>query len=86
MMTKSIVLTAPNGLHARPVGELVKLAKTLDGKVMLSNGVKTVAATSMLGVLSLGLKSGSEVYLTSEGGSEAANLEAVAQFIAQIKE
>ena len=53
---------------------------------MLSNGVKTVAATSMLGVLSLGLKSGSEVHLTSEGGSEAANLEAVAQFIAQIKE
>lgn len=86
MMTKSIVLTAPNGLHARPVGELVKLAKTLDGKVMLSNGIKTVAATSMLGVLSLGLKSGSEVHLTSEGGSEAANLEAVAQFIAQIKE
>lgn len=86
MMTKSIVLTAPNGLHARPVGELVKLAKTLDGKVMLSNGVKMVAATSMLGVLSLGLKSGSEVVLTSEGGSEAANLEAVAQFIAQIKE
>ena len=86
MMTKSIVLTAPNGLHARPVGELVKLAKTLDGKVMLSNGVKTVAATSMLGVLSLGLKSGSEVVLTSEAGSEAANLEAVAQFIADIKE
>ena len=60
MVTKNVVLTAPNGMHARPATELVKLAKNLDGKVTLATEVKSVNATSMLGVLSLGLKSGAD--------------------------
>ncbi|MBQ5700797.1 MAG: HPr family phosphocarrier protein [Alistipes sp.] len=86
MMNKTIVLTAPNGMHARPAGELVKLAKSLDGKVTLATEVKSVSATSMLGILSLGLKSGAEITVTAEGGNEEANLTAVVDFIAAITE
>ena len=85
-MNKTIVLTAPNGMHARPAGELVKLAKSLDGKVTLATEVKSVSATSMLGILSLGLKSGAEITVTAEGGNEEANLTAVVDFIAAITE
>ena len=86
MVTKNVVLTAPNGMHARPATELVKLAKSLDGKVTLATEVKSVNATSMLGVLSLGLKSGAEIVVTAYGGSEEANLNAVVDFIANITE
>ena len=86
MVSEKVILTAPNGMHARPAGELVKLAKTLDGKVTLATAVKTVSATSMLGVLSLGLKSGAEITITAEGGDEAANASAVVDFIANITE
>ncbi len=86
MVTKTVILTAPNGMHARPAGELVKLAKSLDGKVMLATSVKSVSASSMLAVLSLGLKSGTEITVTAEGGSEQANLDAVVDFIANIKD
>ena len=86
MMNKTIVLTAPNGMHARPAGELVKLAKSLDGKVTLATEVKSVSATSMLGILSLGLKSGAEITVTAEGGNEEANLTAVVDFIAALTE
>lgn len=86
MVSKTIVLTAPNGMHARPAGELVKLAKSLDGKVTLATAVKSVSATSMLGVLSLALKSGAEITVTADGGDEAANLRAVVDFIANITE
>ena len=86
MVSENIILTAPNGMHARPAGELVKLAKSLDGKVMLATAVKSVSATSMLGVLSLGLKSGAEITVTADGGDEAANLRAVVDFIANITE
>ena len=86
MVTKNVVLTAPNGMHARPATELVKLAKSLDGKVTLANEVKSVNATSMLGILSLGLKSGAQIVVTAEGGSEEANLNAVVDFIANITE
>ena len=84
MVSEKVVLTAPNGMHARPAGELVKLAKGLDGKVTLATAVKTVSATSMLGVLSLGLKSGAEITVTADGGNEAANLSAVVEFIKNI--
>lgn len=86
MVTKTVVLTAPNGMHARPAGELVKLAKALDGKVTLATAVKSVSAASMLGILSLGLKSGAEITVTAEGGSEGENLATVVDFIANIKE
>ena len=86
MVSEKVILTAPIGLRARPAGELVKLAKTLDGKVTLATAVKTVSATSMLGVLSLGLKSGAEITVTADGGDEAANLSAVVDFIANITE
>ena len=86
MVTKNVVLTAPNGMHARPATELVKLAKSLDGKVTLATEVKSVNATSMLGILSLGLKSGAQIVVTAEVGSEDANLIAVVDFIANITE
>jgi phosphotransferase system HPr (HPr) family protein len=86
MVSENIILTAPNGMHARPAGELVKLAKSLDGKVTLATAVKSVSATSMLGVLSLALKSGAEITVTADGGDETANLRAVVDFIANITE
>lgn len=86
MVTEKVILTAPNGMHARPATELVKLAKSLDGKVTLATAVKSVSATSMLGVLSLGLKAGTEVTVTADGGSEQANVSAVVEFIANITE
>ena len=86
MVNKTIVLTAPNGMHARPAGELVKLAKSLDSKVTLATEVKSISATSMLGILSLGLKSGAEITVSAEGGNEEANLTAVVDFIAAITE
>lgn len=86
MISEKVILNAPNGMHARPAGELVKLAKTLDGKVTLATAAKSVSATSMLGILSLALKTGTEITITADGGSEAANIAAVVEFIANITE
>ena len=85
MLTRQIQIAAPNGLHARPVGELVKLVKTFpETKVTLSTPARTVSAASMLSILSLGLKYGADVTVAVEGGDEAAALEAIAAFIASI--
>ena len=41
MTEKTITLEAPNGMHARPAGELVKLAKSLSPvKLTLCSGGK----------------------------------------------
>ena len=59
----------PQGLHARPAADFVKLASTFPVKVTV-NGKD---AKSLLGVMSLGLTAGSTARIASEdpAGSEA---------------
>ena len=87
MISKNITITAPNGLHARPVGDLVKLVKSFaDSTVTLATPAKTVKASSMLSILSLGLKQGSVVELKVEGGDENQVLETISSLISSINE
>ncbi len=87
MTTDRIILTAPNGMHARPAGELVKLAKSFaPAKVTLRTSVKEVNAASMLAVLSLGMKNGTEVEVCVDGGDEDTILAAVSEFLLNIKD
>ncbi|MBQ7856055.1 MAG: HPr family phosphocarrier protein [Alistipes sp.] len=86
MLSQKVVLTAPNGMHARPAGELVKLVKSLDGKILFATPAKQVAASSILALLSLGLKCGTEIEISADGGSEQENLQRVVAFVESIKE
>ena len=86
MLSEKVILTAPNGLHARPAGEMVAMIKTMDGKIRLTVGTKSVNGASMLSVLSLGMKSGTEVEVAAEGGDESGNLRRVVEFIRNISE
>ena len=87
MTTEKVVVTAPNGLHARPVGEIVKTAKSFpDSVVTITSGEKTVKATSMLSILSLGLKKGAEVEIRADGGDEDEAVKAIVNLIQSITE
>lgn len=82
MLTGTAVISAAQGLHARPAGELVKLAKSFTGsRITLGTDVKSVNAASMLSLLSLGLKCGTTVNVSVEGGDEAAALGAIIEFL-----
>ena len=87
MKSAEVVLSAPTGLHARPAGELVKLVSGLEGsRVTIACGERSVNAASMLSLLSLGIKSGTSLVVSVDGGEEAAALEAVVKFIESVKE
>ena len=58
-------ITDPEGIHARPAGELVKAAKQFTSTIKLV----------------LAVKNGQEVTLTFEGEDEEAAYEAVSQFM-----
>jgi phosphoenolpyruvate---glycerone phosphotransferase subunit DhaM len=68
-----VALTDPEGLHARPAAELVKLVGRFSSTVRI-NGTD---ARSLLAVLALGLRQGSEVRITAEGPDAADAVEAV---------
>ena len=86
MKESKLIITDPAGMHARPAGDLVRLVRNYPGcNVTLDNGVRKVSAASILSILSLGLKCGAEVIVRTDGGDEAATLEAVTGFIGSLK-
>ena len=82
MVSAKTVITAPTGLHARPAGDLVNLVKSFEGSVVkIATAARAVNASSMLSLLSLGLKSGTELEISVDGGREEEALAAVKSFI-----
>lgn len=71
----------PLGLHARPAGELAKLARPYAGTVItITKDGKTVKTAQLLKLMGLGVKSGDEVTVTAEGPEEESAIAALRSF------
>lgn len=82
MVEKSLVFTGKNGLHARPAGGFVKIAKEhKDANPMVLFNGNEAKATSLVKLLSLGIKSGSEITVTADT-EEAVNV--LVEFLANV--
>jgi len=82
MIAKKVTIGAPDGLHARPAGDLVKLVKSFTGtQVTLSTSARSVNASSILSILSLALKKGTEVEVKAVGPDEEKALAEVTRFL-----
>lgn len=68
------------GIHARPAGLLVKLAKETGSTVRVANGEKDADATKLFALMGLGVRQGDEVTVTVEGGDEDGAMERVKAF------
>ena len=68
------------GLHARPAGKLVKLARELDSAVTLAAGERQADGTGLFAVLGLGVKKGTVVTVTVSGGDEESSLQRLEAF------
>ncbi len=75
-------ITDPVGVHARPAGLLAKAAKALDSTVTVTkeDGSTSAAATQLMALMGMGIKTGETVTVTVEGGNEEANCAAMEQF------
>ena len=65
MIERKVILKNQTGLHARPASEVVTFAKQLPCKVYISHNGKKAAADSILQLLTLGAKEGSELMLSA---------------------
>ena len=61
MIKEKVVLQNETGLHARPAGELAKLATSFKCNINLNANGKTASAKSILGIMSLGIKAKTEI-------------------------
>ena len=70
MKKEKVVLKNETGLHARPAGELAKLAGTFNCNININAKGKTVSAKSILGIMSLGIKAKTEIEIECNGEDE----------------
>lgn len=71
----------PLGIHARPAGLIAKLAKEYaDTNILISYNGKEAKATSMMKLMSLGVKQGAQITITAEGANEDAAIIAMSEF------
>jgi phosphotransferase system HPr (HPr) family protein len=73
----SVVITDPVGLHARPAAIVVQTAGRFQARVRIAHGERRADARSIIQLLSLGVRQGSQVTVTAEGGDEVEALRAV---------
>ncbi len=71
MITNDYIITAAQGMHARPATALVKLTKGFKSAVSLKKGDKTIRLNSLLNILSMMIKGGDTITIIIEGEDEA---------------
>ena len=70
MKKEKVILQNETGLHARPAGELAKLASTFKSDVNLTVNGKTISAKSILAIMSLGIKANAKIEIECNGEDE----------------
>ena len=79
-------LPADVDLHARPAANFVRAAMSFNAEVQVAAGDREVDAKSLLSVLALGAKGGTELRLTASGPDATAALDALSTCIATLSD
>ena len=80
MKSFSYTVKDESGIHARPAGMLVKEVKNFQSKVTLEKDGKSVDASRLMAVMSMGVKKNQTVTVTVEGDDEDAACDALKAF------
>ncbi|MEA2409350.1 MAG: phosphocarrier protein HPr [Thermoleophilaceae bacterium] len=86
--SEAVVTTLPAGvdLHARPAANFVRAAMGFASDVQVATPEREANAKSLLAVLALGAKGGTEVRLTATGDDAPAALEALASCLESLSD
>ena len=77
-----ITVIDPAGLHARPAAKFVQAASRFSSAISIGHGDRFVDAKSLMALLSLGVRPGSQVVLRAEGADASGALSALATELA----
>ena len=77
--SEAVVVSLPKGvdLHARPAADFVRTAMRFAAQLRVGSGDREADAKSLLSVLALGAKGGTEIRLTATGDDADAALDAL---------
>lgn len=85
MLESRVLVTAKEGLHARPAAELVSKAQRYKCKVTIESAGRVADAKSILQVLSLGAGYGQESVIRTDGEDEDEALPSLISTVGEAK-
>ena len=77
MINKEVVVRCESGLHNKQATYFVQKANEFECSIWLESGSRKMNAKSLLGIMSLGIVSGSTVNLVASGSDAEAAIEAL---------
>ncbi|WP_036464131.1 HPr family phosphocarrier protein [Mycoplasmopsis sturni] len=83
MKELAVKIIDPIGLHARPASNLVSVATKFQSNIKLVANGKEANLKSIMNVMALGVKTGTEVVFKCDGADEEAALEAIKEVLAK---
>lgn len=83
MKTFNYTITDPVGMHVRPAGKLVALAKTFASSISISGNGKQADCKRMIALTSLGIKHSDTIEVKIEGADEEAATAAIQTFLSE---
>lgn len=87
MKSVTVEIVNETGLHTRPGNEFVSMAKTFSSQISVENeSGNKVNGTSLLKLLSLGIKKGSKITVHADGTDEDEAVEKLSSLLANLKD
>lgn len=86
MVSQKITLHLETGIHARPASALVAFTKQFKSKITLKDGVKEANCASIISIMALGAKGGTELEVLVDGEDENDVLPKVIEFIDNLED
>ena len=81
MVQFTYTIKDPAGIHARPAGQLVKLANCFKSSCKVEGNGKKGDLKRIFTVMGMGIKAGMQIQATIEGEDEKAAAEALEKFL-----
>ena len=78
-----IIVTLEIDLQARMAASFVQVANRFESKIFLVKGSREIDAKSIMGVMSLGLRKGTEVFIRAEGKDAPEAIALLQNFLTQ---
>ena len=86
MVSQSVIVENPTGLHARPAAELIKHTSSKPCNVYLEKAGKRINAKSILGLMQLGAVCGDSIEVITDGDNEQEALDELVEVIRNLKD
>ena len=81
MIETPVIVKHEKGLDARPIALLVQEASQYASKIFILVDNKKINAKSIMGMMTLGLDSGEEITLSTNGEDEEAAMNSIEQYL-----